>query len=123
MAAMRRRTTSIASFSSSVRRSGCAARIWSSSVVPDRGNPTRKTGSARSSPLGTGGRVQPSIQSAVIGAILLFLAGRQLLLYHLPEQMGWLPATPRGTVLTIGLITAAGLAIQWALFRRQADKG
>jgi len=63
-----------------------------------------------------------SIQSALIGAILIFAAGRQLLLHHLSDQTRWLPATPRGTLLTVGLITIAGLMIQWTLFRRSPDK-
>lgn len=72
------------------------------------------------------GLVQPhfsaAVQSALIGAILIFMAGRQLLLHFMPDQTGWLPTTPRGSVLTIGLITVAGLVIQWTLFRRSTDK-
>lgn len=72
------------------------------------------------------GLIQPhfsaSVQSALVGSILIFLAGRQLLTHFMPEQTGWLPSTPRGAVLTVGLITVAGLAIQWTLFRKRADK-
>ncbi len=72
------------------------------------------------------GLIQPhfsaSIQSAVIGAILIFFTGRQLLTSYLPDQTTWLPVSARGTLLTIGLITLAGLAIQWMLFHKRADK-
>jgi uncharacterized protein YcfJ len=61
-------------------------------------------------------------ESALVGAMLIFFAGRTLLREHLPEQTAWLPATPRAMLVTLGLITILGLLIQWTLFRKAADK-
>lgn len=65
--------------------------------------------------------VAAAIQSALIGAVLVFTAARGLILSFAPGMAGVLPAEWRGVLLTVGLITLLGLLIQWALRRREAD--
>lgn len=65
--------------------------------------------------------VAAAIQSALIGAVLVFTAARGLILSFAPGMAGVLPAEWRGVLLSIGLITLLGLLIQWALRRREAD--
>ena len=65
--------------------------------------------------------VAAAIQSALIGAVLVFTAARGLIFSFAPGMAGVLPAEWRGVLLTIGLITLLGLLIQWALRRRDAD--
>ena len=63
-----------------------------------------------------------SIQSAVAGSVLILFSLFSLLAQLMPEHLDWLPATPRGVLICLGLITAAGLAVQWTIFKRKADK-
>lgn len=63
-----------------------------------------------------------SIQSAVAGAALVLFSTFSLLAQLMPEHLGWLPATPRGVLIGLGLITAIGLALQWTIFKRKTDK-
>ena len=65
--------------------------------------------------------VAAGIQSALVGAVLVFTAARGLILAFVPGAAGVLPGEWRGVLLTIGLITLLGLLIQWALRRREAD--
>lgn len=62
-----------------------------------------------------------SLQSAMVGAVLLFTSGRGLLLSYLPGSASVLPDTWRGVLLSIGLITLLGLLIQWTLRKKKAD--
>ncbi len=63
-----------------------------------------------------------SVQSAVAGSVLVLFSSFSLLAQLLPEQLHWLPATPRKVLLCLGLITAVGLALQWTIFKRKTDK-
>lgn len=63
-----------------------------------------------------------SVQSAVAGAVLILFSSFSLLAQLMPEHLTWLPATPRGVLVCLGLITAAGLALQWTIFARKTDK-
>lgn len=63
-----------------------------------------------------------SVQSAVAGAVLILFSSFSLLAQLMPENLSWLPATPRGVLICLGLITAAGLALQWTIFARKTDK-
>lgn len=63
-----------------------------------------------------------SVESALVGAILMFYPGRELLARLAPDQTGWLPHTPRATLVALGLITLLGVLIQWTLLRRRTDK-
>lgn len=63
-----------------------------------------------------------SVQTALVGAILLFFPLRGLAESYLPGMTGVLPTTPRATVVTLGLITLLGVLVQWALFRKRADR-
>ena len=63
-----------------------------------------------------------SIQSAVAGAVLILFSSFSLLAQLMPEHLGWLPATPRGVLIGLGLITGIGLALQWTIFKRKTDK-
>lgn len=66
--------------------------------------------------------VAASLESALVGAILLVLAGRQLVVMHAPDAAGWFPQSPRALLLWLGLITVLGFAIQWTLSARRTDK-
>jgi hypothetical protein len=63
-----------------------------------------------------------SVQSAVAGAVLILFSAFSLVAQLRPEQMEWLPATPRGVLVGLGLITAVGLGLQWTVFKRNTDK-
>jgi len=63
-----------------------------------------------------------SIQSAVAGAVLILFSSFSLFAQLLPEQLSWIPATPRKVLITLGLITMLGLALQWTIFKRKTDK-
>lgn len=65
--------------------------------------------------------VAAALQTALAGALLIFGAARVLIERYVGDG-GYLPDTPRGIILTLGLITLLGLLIQWTLFRKQTDK-
>ncbi len=65
--------------------------------------------------------VAAAIQTALVGAVLVFTAARGLILALAPGLGGVLPAEWRGVLLTVGLITLLGLLVQWARRRREAD--
>jgi len=66
--------------------------------------------------------VAASVQSAVAGSVLMLFSSFSLLAQLMPEHLSWLPATPRGVLAALGLITAVGLVLQWTFFLRKADK-
>lgn len=61
-------------------------------------------------------------QSALVGAVLIVIPGRELLASYVPDATGLIPTTARGTLITLGLITAVGMALQWTLHLRRVDK-
>ena len=66
-------------------------------------------------------RMTAAAQSAFVGALLLMGCGCCLL-----RDVSWtggisLPGAPRPFLITLGLITAAGITLQWMIFRRRAD--
>lgn len=63
-----------------------------------------------------------SIQSAIVGAVLIVIPGRELLASYLPQASDLAAVSARGTLITIGLITVAGIALQWTLYLRRVDK-
>jgi len=63
-----------------------------------------------------------SIQSAVVGAVLIVIPGRELVASYLPAAAEFVPTSARGTLITLGLITALGIALQWTLYLRRDDK-
>ncbi|GAB4192572.1 MAG: hypothetical protein Kow00105_06660 [Phycisphaeraceae bacterium] len=63
-----------------------------------------------------------SIQSAVAGAVLIVFSSFSLLAQLMPDRADWLPATPRGVLICLGLITTIGVALQWTIFARETDK-
>jgi len=63
-----------------------------------------------------------SIQSATAGSILILFSSFSLLAQLMPEHLHWLPASPRGVLICLGLITLIGLALQWTFFAEKADK-
>ena len=65
--------------------------------------------------------VAAAIQSALLGAVLVFTSARGLIFSFAPGLAGVLPAEWRGVLLTVGLITLLGLLIQWAMRRRETD--
>jgi hypothetical protein len=60
-----------------------------------------------------------SVIAALIGSSLVLSSLQQLNLPYLDSR---LPSTPRAVLMTIGLITAACVIVQWTVFRRKADK-
>lgn len=63
-----------------------------------------------------------SIQSAMVGAVLIVIPGRELLASQLPALAQYIPTTARATLITLGLITVAGIALQWTLYLRPVDR-
>ena len=63
-----------------------------------------------------------SMQSAIVGAVLIVIPGRELLVSHVSGAGAWVPDTARGTLIAISLITVFGLAVQWTLYLRRDDK-
>lgn len=62
------------------------------------------------------------LQSAMVGAVLMVVPGRELLVSQFDSAGQWAPTDTRGTLVTIGLITAVGLILQWTLYLRRDDK-
>ena len=63
-----------------------------------------------------------SIQSAVAGSILMLFSSFSLLAQLMPEHLHWLPASPRGVLICLGLISIIGLVLQWTFFAEKTDK-
>ena len=63
-----------------------------------------------------------AIQSAMVGAVLMVVPGRELLVSHLDTAAQWTPTDARRTLLAIGLITAMGIGLQWLLYLRADNK-
>lgn len=63
-----------------------------------------------------------SLQSAAAGSILMLFSSFSLLAQLMPEHLHWLPASPRGVLICLGLITIIGLVLQWTFFGEKADK-
>ncbi|MEQ9453009.1 MAG: hypothetical protein RLN76_00270 [Phycisphaeraceae bacterium] len=63
-----------------------------------------------------------SIESSMLGSVLIYLPGTRLLAQFAPAIAASLPTGPRGTLVVLGLITLAGVAFQWTLFRKKADR-
>jgi hypothetical protein len=62
-----------------------------------------------------------AIQSAMVGAVLIVIPGRELVASYLPAAAEFVPATARGTLILLGLITAAGITLQWTLYLKRDD--
>lgn len=65
--------------------------------------------------------VAASLQTAMVGALLILFAGRTLLLKYVPGSEGLMPGSWRGVLLSLGLITLLGVLIQWTLRKKKAD--
>lgn len=63
-----------------------------------------------------------SLQSAVAGSVLMLFSSFSLLAQLMPEHLSWLPASPRGVLVCLGLTTIIGLGLQWMFFAGKADK-
>jgi hypothetical protein len=63
-----------------------------------------------------------SVQSAAAGSVLMLFSTFSLLAQLMPEHLSWLPASPRGVLISLGLITFIGLVLQWTFFAGKADK-
>lgn len=63
-----------------------------------------------------------AIQAALVGAVLLFIPGRELIIGWAPDASQWLPNSPRGGLMAVGLITLLGVLVQWTLYFRPDDK-
>lgn len=66
--------------------------------------------------------VTASIETAFIGTIMLFVATRGIFATYSSADMNWLPSKPQHIFITVGLITALGMLLQWTFFRKSADK-
>ncbi len=62
-----------------------------------------------------------SFESALVGALLLFVAGRELLVRYAPGAGALVPDSPRAVLLLVGLITAIGFLLQWTMARQRSD--
>lgn len=62
-----------------------------------------------------------TFQSAIVGAVLIVIPGRELMMNHLPQLADLIPTQPRGTLIVIGLITVAALGVQWTLYLQRVD--
>ncbi|MEM1027184.1 MAG: hypothetical protein AAGJ38_03790 [Planctomycetota bacterium] len=65
--------------------------------------------------------VAASLQTAMVGALLILFAGRTLMLKYVPGSEALLPGSWRGVLLTLGLITLLGVLIQWTLRKKKDD--
>ena len=63
-----------------------------------------------------------SIQSAIVGAVLIVIPGRELAVSYVPAAAEFVPTTARATLILLGLITIAGIVLQWTLYLRRDDK-
>lgn len=63
-----------------------------------------------------------SIQSATAGSILMLFSSFSLLAQLMPEHLHWLPASPRGVLICLGLLAIIGLVLQWTFFAEKTDK-
>lgn len=63
-----------------------------------------------------------ALQSAMVGAVLIFVPGRELVVGWAPDYAGWMPVSARGGLLALGLITALGFCLQWMLYLKTDDK-
>jgi hypothetical protein len=63
-----------------------------------------------------------SIQTSLTGGAVLLSTIHGVVSAYAPQHLSWLPAEPRAVLITLSLITAVGIAIQWTLWRRTADK-
>ena len=63
-----------------------------------------------------------SIESSMLGSVLFYLPGTRVLAQFAPAIAGALPTGPRGVLLVLGLITLVGVAFQWTVFRKKADR-
>ncbi len=70
-------------------------------------------------------KVAAAVQTALVGTLLMYFPGTWLLERYVltgEASSGWLPGTPRGVLLTLGLITLLGLLIQCTVLRKKTDK-
>jgi hypothetical protein len=63
-----------------------------------------------------------SVQSAAAGSVLMLFSSFSLLAQLMPDRLDQLPATPRGVLLCLGLITVIGLVLQSVFFARKTDR-
>ena len=66
--------------------------------------------------------IAASLQSAIVGSVLILFSGRTLLLKYVPGAEGVLPSNWRGVLLSLGLITLLGVLIQWTLRHKKSDE-
>ncbi|MEM7624044.1 MAG: hypothetical protein AAF333_00295 [Planctomycetota bacterium] len=66
--------------------------------------------------------VAASLQSAMVGSVLILFSGRTLLLKYVPGADGLLPSNWRGVLLSLGLITLLGVLIQWTMRKKKSDE-
>ena len=63
-----------------------------------------------------------ALLTAMLGAAMMSPATGRLLALAPADVAAWAPATPRQYVVILGLVSVIGAVIQWAIFRRSADK-
>lgn len=61
-------------------------------------------------------------QSALVGAVLIVIPGRELIMTQAAGAAEYVPVTARGTLILLGLITLVGMLVQWTLHLRRDDK-
>lgn len=62
-----------------------------------------------------------SIQTALVGGLLVLASAIHLTQTYLPGQASFLPTELRGRLLLLGLITLAGIGVQWTISAKRTD--
>lgn len=63
-----------------------------------------------------------TLQTALVGSAMILTAATYFVRLYAPDYAGWMPASPRGVVLAMGLITTLGVLAQWTVLPRRADR-
>ncbi len=67
-------------------------------------------------------KLSAALQTAIAGALLIYLGGMGLARWQFGDEASFLPDSARGALVSIGLITVLGVVIQWTVFQKRADK-
>lgn len=60
-----------------------------------------------------------SLETALVGSVLMLVPGRAVAMEAVPRIASYLPQSPRGLVVAVGLLTLLGYLVQWSLWRKR----
>lgn len=66
-------------------------------------------------------KLAAKLQTAIVGSAVLIGAGFVFVRFYAPQHAVRIPDAPKAFLLVLGLITATGLVVQWAISRPKAD--